>query len=84
METTTILQNLLDQSLLAGLLGFFLYKVWDAYKEEKVKKDTLAEAVVKITMLWEERYSKESSEQKDIKIFMQEIRDFVKEIKDGK
>jgi hypothetical protein len=37
METATILQNLLDQSLLAGLLGFMLYKIWDAYQEEKRK-----------------------------------------------
>jgi hypothetical protein len=84
METATILQNLLDQSLLAGLLGFMLYKIWDAYQEEKRKKDTLAEAVVKITMLWEERYSKESQDDHEIRLFMQEIRDFVKEIRDGK
>jgi cbb3-type cytochrome oxidase subunit 3 len=84
METATILQNLLDQSLLAGLLGFFLYKIWEAYQEEKKKKDTLAEAVVKITMLWEERYSKETQDDQEIRLFMQEIRDFVKEIRDGK
>ena len=84
METATILQTLVDQSLLAGLLGFMLWKIWGAYQEEKVKKDNLAEAVVKITMLWEERYSKDSQDDHDIKLFMQEIRDFVKEIKDGK
>jgi len=84
MEATSLLQTLLDQSLLAGLLGFFLYKIWDVYQEEKRKKDTLAEAVVKITMLWEERYSKESQDAHEIRQFMQEIREFVKEIRDGK
>lgn len=84
METTQLLQTLLDQSLLAGVLGFFLWKVWDAYSKEKDKKDQLAESLVKITMLWEERYSKESQDDKDIKVFMGEIRDFIKQIKDGK
>jgi len=84
MEVTYLLQNLAEQSLLAGLLGFFLYKIWGAYQEEKTKKDTLAEAVVKITMLWEERYSKESQDEHDIRLFMEEIRDFVKEIRNGR
>lgn len=84
METTSILETLLSQTPLVIFMGFISYILWKEYQKEKEKKDNLAEAVVKITMLWEEKYSKESQNEADIKSFMQEIRDFVKEIKDGK
>ena len=84
METAEILKTVLEQSLLAGLLGFFLWKIWDAYIKEKDKKDAMAEALIKLTQAWEDRYSKESTDEREIKEFMKEIREFVKDIKDGK
>lgn len=80
----TILADILKQTPLAGLLGYFLKIVWDKYQKEQEKKDALADIVVKTTLLWEERYSKETQDDKDIRMFMQEIRDFVKDIKNGK
>ena len=44
----------------------------------------MAEALIKITQAWEDRYSKESSDDREIKEFMKEIRDYIKAIKDGK
>lgn len=84
MEATELLQSILNQSVLSGVMFFFLWKVWEAYLKEKEKKDTLAEALVKITFLWEDRYSVESQDDRDIKIFMQEIRDILKNIDHAK
>lgn len=84
MEAANILQSILEQSLLAGVLFLGIWKVGGLYLKEKDKKDALAEMLMKTTMLWEERYSKESQDDKDIKVFMQEIRDFVKEIRDAR
>lgn len=84
MEPSSILQTLLEQSLLAGLLGFFLWKIWDAYLKEKEKKDTMAEALIKLTQSWEDRYSKESTDEREIKAFMSEIRDLIRDLKNGK
>ena len=84
METGSILQTLLEQSLLAGLLGFFLWKIWDAYISEKDKKDAMAEALIKLTQAWEDRYSKESTDEREIKEFMKEIRDYVRDLQNGK
>jgi len=84
METGSILQTLLEQSLLAGLLGFFLWKIWDAYISEKNKKDAMAEALIKLTQAWEDRYSKESTDEREIKEFMKEIRDYVRDLQNGK
>lgn len=84
METSSLVQTLLEQSLLAGLLGFFLWKIWDAYIKEKDKKDTMAEALIKLTQSFEERYLKESTDEKEIKEFMKEIRDYVRDIQHGK
>ena len=84
METGSILEILLKQSPLIGLLGFMLYKIWSAYTLEKEKKDAMAEALIKITTLWEEKYNKESQNEVEIKQFMTEIREFIKELKNGK
>lgn len=84
MEFQQILQEVLGTSLISGLLLFALFKVWTEYKEEKNKKDTLAEALVKISLLWDEKYSKDSIDERDIKVLMQEIRDLMKQIKNGK
>jgi chemotaxis regulatin CheY-phosphate phosphatase CheZ len=84
METGTILQTILDQSLLAGILGFFLWKIWDAFVKEKDKKDTLAEALIKLTQTYEDRYLKELMDEKDVKEFMREIREFIRTIQDAK
>lgn len=84
MEPSSILQTLLEQSLLAGLLGFFLWKIWDAYVKEKEKKDIMAEALIKLTQSFEDRYMKESTDEREIKEFMKEIRDYLRDIKNGK
>ena len=84
METGTILQTILDQSLLAGILGFFLWKIWDAFVKEKDKKDTLAEALIKLTQTYEDRYLKELMDEKEVKEFMREIREFIRTIQDAK
>lgn len=78
MEFQQILQDALGTSLISGLLLFALFKVWAEYKEEKNKKDTLAEALVKISLLWDDKYSKDSIDDRDIKVLMQEIRDLMK------
>lgn len=84
MEPTQILQELLGQSIICGMLGFGLYKIWNAYISEKDKKDIMAEALIKLTQSWEDRYSKESTDDREIKEFMKEIRDFVRDIQHGK
>ena len=84
MEITPFLETLLSQSALVVLMGFVSYVLWKEYLKEKEKKDNLSEAVVKITLLWEEKYSKESIDERDIKIFMQEIRDIIRDMRDGK
>lgn len=66
------------------MLGFGLYKIWNAYISEKDKKDIMAEALIKLTQSWEDRYSKESTDDREIKEFMKEIRDFVRDIQHGK
>lgn len=80
----SLFTEILKQTPLAALLFFFLKIVWDKYLKEQEKKDALADIVVKTTLLWEERYSKESQDDKEIRQFMQEIRDLVKDIKNGK
>ena len=84
METSNLLQTLLEQSLLAGLLGLFLWKIWDAYIKEKDKKDAMAEALIKLTQSFEDRWNKETTDEREIKEFMKEIRDYVRDMKDGK
>lgn len=84
MEATEVLSDILKQAPFAALLGYILRIVWMKYEKEQEKKDTMAEALIKITQLWEDRYSKESTDDREIKEFMKEIRDFIKEIKDGK
>lgn len=44
----------------------------------------MAEALIKLTQSWEDRYSKESTDDREIKEFMKEIRDFVRDIQHGK
>lgn len=80
----SIFVDIVKQAPLAGLMFFFLKIIWDKYLKEQEKKDALADIVVKTTLLWEERYSKESQDDKEIRAFMQEIRDLVKDIKNGK
>jgi len=84
METSTIIEILLQQSPMIALLGFMLYKIWTAYVIEKEKKDSMAEALIKITTLWEEKYNKESQNEVEIKQFIIEIREFIKELKNDK
>ena len=84
MEINEILQGLLEQSPLVGFLGFLLWKIWTAYTAEKDKKDTMAEALIKLTQSWEDRYSKETTDDREIKEFMKEIRDFVRDLQHGK
>lgn len=80
----SIFAEILKQAPLAAMLGYFLKVVWSKYLKEQEKKDALADIVVKTTLLWEERYSKESQDDREIRMFMQEIRDLVKDIKNGK
>jgi len=84
MEATEVINDILKQAPFAALLGYMLRVVWVKYEIEQDKKDKMAEALIKITQLWEDRYSKESSDDKEIKEFMKEIRDFIKELKNGK
>ncbi len=76
-----LLEYLVKQSPLIVFMGVIIYQVWGLYKDERAKKDALAETVVKITLLWEERYSKESADDREIKEFMKEIREFIKEVR---
>ena len=80
----SLFTEILKQTPLAALLFYFLKIVWGKYQKEQEKKDALADIVVKTTLLWEERYSKESQDDREIRQFMQEIRDLVKDIKNGK
>jgi len=84
MEASAILETLINQSPLIAVLGYMLYKIWDAFLKEKDKKDTMAEALIKLTQSWEDRYSKESTDEREIKEFMKEIRELIKDIKNGK
>lgn len=84
MEATEVINDILKQAPFAALLGYILRVVWIKYEKEQEKKDTMAEALIKITQLWEDRYSKESADDRDIKEFMKEIREFIKGLKDGK
>jgi len=43
----------------------------------------MAEALIKITMLWEERYSKESQDDRENKVILKEILDIIKSMKNG-
>lgn len=80
----SIIVDILKQTPFAALLGYMLRVVWSKYEKEQEKKDAMAEALIKITQAWEDRYSKESSDDREIKEFMKEIRDYIKAIKDGK
>lgn len=84
MEATTIINDILKQAPFAALLGYILKIVWGKLQEAERKKDVMAEALIKLTQAWEDRYSKESTDEREIKEFMKEIRDFVKEVRDGK
>lgn len=79
-----VFEEILKQAPLVALLGYFLKVIWDKYQKEQEKKDAMAEALIKITQAWEDRYSKESSDDREIKEFMKEIRDYIKAIKDGR
>jgi hypothetical protein len=79
-----LIEVLVKQTPTIALLGYICWTVWKAYLAEREKKDALAETVVKITLLWEERYSKESADDKEIKEFMKEIREFIKDVKTKK
>ncbi len=81
IDFATLIPELLKHGILNGILAYISYTLWGAYKEERTKKDALAETVVKITLLWEERYSKESADDREIKEFMKEIREFIKEVR---
>lgn len=80
----SIIVDILKQTPFAALLGYMLRVVWAKYEKEQEKKDAMAEALIKITQAWEDRYSKESSDDREIKEFMKEIRDYIKAIKDGR
>lgn len=80
----TILVDILKQTPIAMLLGYFLKIVWDKLVKTQDQKDQMAEGLIKITQLWEDRYSKESTDEREIKEFMKEIREYVKELKDAK
>lgn len=79
-----VFEEILKQAPLVALLGYLLKVIWDKYQKEQEKKDAMAEALIKITQAWEDRYSKESSDDREIKEFMKEIRDYIKAIKDGR
>lgn len=82
METTSdLIQILLKQTPTIALLGYICWTVWKAYLAEKDKKDALSDAVVKITLLWEEKYNKTTLEQREILELMKEIREFIQKIK---
>ena len=80
----SIIVDILKQTPFAALLGYMLKVVWAKFEKEQEKKDSMAEALIKITQAWEDRYSKESTDDREIKEFMKEIRDYIKAIKDGK
>ena len=80
----SIIVDILKQTPFAALLGYMLKVVWAKFEKEQEKKDQMAEALIKITQAWEDRYSKESTDDREIKEFMKEIRDYIKAIKDGK
>ena len=81
MNDVPLLQEALKQTFIAGLLLFFLYKVWNLYLVEKKQKDEVVSALMKQTMLWEERYSKESQDDRDIIVKLSQILDKLDKLK---
>ena len=83
METSPFLETLLSQSALVVFMGFVAYILWKKLEDALNKKDSMAEALIKITMLWEERYSKESQDDRENKVILKEILDIIKSMKNG-
>jgi len=83
METSPFLETLLSQSALVVFMGFVAYTLWKKLEDALNKKDLMAEALIKITMLWEERYSKESQDDRENKVILKEILDIIKSMKNG-
>jgi len=80
IEISAFLETLLSQSALVVLMGFVSYVLWKKLEDSLDKKDKLAEALIKISLLWEERYSKESSDDKENRILLSENRQLLHEI----
>jgi len=83
MEASPFLETLLSQSALVVFMGFVAYTLWKKLEDALNKKDSMAEALIKITMLWEERYSKESQDDRENKVVLKEILDIIKSMKNG-
>ena len=83
METSPFLETLLSQSALVVFMGIVVYILWKKLEDALAKKDSMAEALIKITMLWEERYSKESQDDRENKVVLKEILDIIKSMKNG-
>jgi lambda repressor-like predicted transcriptional regulator len=84
LDPSPFVQTLLSQSALVVLMGFVAYTLWKKLESAWLKIEQLAEALIKITLLWEERYSKESQDDRENKIILTEILEIIKNIRDGR
>jgi len=84
METSSFIETVMQQSAIVALMGFIAFTLWKKLEEQITKKDSLAEALIKITLLWEERYSKDSRDDLENKVVLNQILDIIREIRDGK
>lgn len=76
MDTTNIWEWLIQQAPVIVVMGIVIY--WLAKRLDKCQnqKDALAEDVVKVTTLWEEKADKDKSEQ--IIELLREIKEIVR------
>jgi|AntRauMFilla1563_2_1112583.scaffolds.fasta_scaffold134435_1 hypothetical protein len=84
IEISPFLETLLSQSALVILLGLVVWTLWRKLEAAWLKIEQLAEGLIKITMLWEERYSKDSYNDLENKALLKEIVDIVRKFGNGK
>ena len=83
-ETADVGNWLLNQAPVVTVLGIVIWWLVKKYESALNKNNSLADAVIKITLLWEERYSKETMDQREIREFMKEIREILRDVRNGK
>jgi len=80
----SLLRSALEQSFIVGVFLVTIIVLWRKIEKLLDQKDSLSEGLLKITYMWEERYSKESQDDRDIKEVLKEIRDFIHKVNNAK
>lgn len=77
-ESSTILKWVFEQGAFVAALLLAIWWLSRKYESVDKKKDDLAEKVVELTVLWQERSETDNSKDAEIKALLIEIRDICK------